>query len=397
MSLKYTLRRLIVSSLIGLVAFSHIPNTTLAQGNLTKTPKTSQSYTTLAVEPIVMPNNYPTELNELTPDIRSYVVVDQATDTILMEREGSKPYPIASMSKIMPMYLAYRAIQNGKLKMEDKVLVPGEIVSTFVENPDSSSVGLEAGVEYSVKDLMYAIMMVSGNDATSALMWHIYGTEQAAVEAIRSQLNDWNIQNFKFYTTSGLPNQYIPEHLWMPDSTATDENTMSAADVAIVAKHVIEEFPQILDITSTMTYYFMEGTDYELELNTSNALLPGLKYGRDGITGLKSGFTDAAGKNFVATSTENGRKIISVVMGVQEPYNSYEETGILLDGLLKHPDLYQLADLPKNLAVQPLVLESSSESSGSSSESEVASQESSETHRESFLTRLMRGFWGIFE
>ena len=117
-----------------------------------------------------MPSGYPEELNSLTEDTRSYVVIDQDTHKVLMEREGNKPYPIASMSKIMSVYLTYKAIEEGKIKLDDKIKTPESIVRDFTDNAELSNAGLVTDAEYTVQDLLYGIMLASGNDATTLLM-----------------------------------------------------------------------------------------------------------------------------------------------------------------------------------------------------------------------------------
>ena len=352
-----------------------------------------------------MPSGYPEELNSLTEDTRSYVVIDQDTHKVLMEREGNKPYPIASMSKIMSVYLTYKAIEEGKIKLDDKIKTPESIVRDFTDNAELSNAGLVTDAEYTVQDLLYGIMLASGNDATTLLMSHIYGSEQEAVAAIRRQLDEWGIENYEFYTTSGAPNKYLPESYWIEGSTKDSQNKMSAADVALMAQYITEKYPQILELSSAREYTMAKDSDHPIKMANNNLLLEGAQYGRPGVTGLKSGYTDEAGKCFVTTTTENGRKMIAVVMGVQEPYSSYEETKILLDGLNKHPDLYQLEGLATNLL--PTQAEKEAQAAKAASE-EAASKaqaagsdkeenvESLPNRRNNPFTNFMRSIFGIF-
>lgn len=358
MSLKQKLRNLVLSSLVCMSVLSAGVTVSAQVENITKTPNLSQDIQEVTqYDPVEIPSDYPQELLDWYAnniDARSYVVVDVETNKILAQEQGNVPYPIASMSKIMSMYLVYKAIDEGKISMDTMVTIPQEIEDYFSFNPEMSAVGLYAGVEYSVEDLIHAVMFVSGNDATSALLWEIYDTEQAAVQAIREQLTTWGFTDFEFYTVSGIPNQYVPEALWVDGSNETSENKMSAADVALMSQYVVKECPNLLEVTSKYEYTFAAGTEYEQNFYTTNLLLDGLEYGRSGITGLKSGMTDAAGRNFVSTSTENGREIITVVMGVFPredglDVTSYWETEILLDALLDYPELYQIEGLASNM------------------------------------------------
>ena len=392
---KRTIKWLTVLSLSSMCYANLYPTTAQA---VSKTPIFNSDNVLLEPsEPIEMPEDYPSELQEWydsNMDARSYVVIDQATNKILANREGNVPYPIASMTKVLSMYLIYQALDEGTLKLDQEIEIPTEIVEDISSNEELSNVWLVEGIAYPVEDLMYAVMLQSANDATSALMWEIYGSEQAAVQAMQDKLTEWGITNAQIYSTSGAPNSEVPESWWMPGSNEMSENTMSAADMALVAQHTIEEYPQILDITTTREYTYMEGTDEEQILFNPNQLLEGGTYGRSGITGLKSGFTDAAGLNFVATGNQADRDFIAVAMGTfGEGMSSYWEIEILLDGLLDHPEVIDL-DLPTNLKAQ----EPAEELVEEAAQEDPVTEDSTpiENNRDNAITNFMRDIFGVF-
>lgn len=408
MSVKQKLRNLVLSSILSMSVLSVGVTASAQVENITKIPNLSKDIQEITqYEAIETPENYPQELLDWYAsniDARSYVVVDTETNKILAQQEANVPYPIASMSKVMAMYMVYKAIDEGKLSLDTKITIPQEIEDYFSFNPEMSTVGLYAGEEYSVEDLIHGVMFLSGNDATSALLWEIYGSEQAAVQAIRVQLTDWGFTNFEFYTVSGIPNLYLPEELWIEGSNENSENKMSAADVALMSQYVVETYPALLDITSKYEYVFAEGTENEQVFYTTNLLLDGQAYGREGITGLKSGMTDAAGRNFVSTSTENGRKVIAVVMGLFDredglAVTTYWETEILLDALLDYPDLYQLEGLASNkhLTREEREVELA-KLSEENAQAELAEQGIElENRRDSPVTNFMRDLFNIFQ
>ncbi|HFI0463328.1 TPA: D-alanyl-D-alanine carboxypeptidase family protein [Streptococcus suis] len=355
-------------------------------------------------DPFVMPDDYPQALVEhfeANMDARSYVVIDSQTNRVLAERQGNTRYPIASMSKVAAMYLIYQALEEGTIKLDQEIEVPQIIEDTMSFNFDMSAMGLYADTKYTVEELMYGIMLLSGNDATSTLMWHLYGDEQTAVKAIRDLLTSWGISNFEFYTTSGIPNQYLPESMWIDGSNATSENQMTAADVAYMAQKTITDFPQILEISSANSFIAREGTDREIIMYNPNLLLPGAEYGREGITGLKSGTTDAAGKNFVATGQENGRPIVAVAMGVFDredlTLSPFWEIEILLDKLAEFPDLYNNSNLPTNIPQAPLEEETTEETMQETLAPEVQEQLPTENRRDNPITNFMKGIFDIFK
>lgn len=408
MSVKQKLRNLVLSSILSMSVLSVGVTASAQVENITKIPNLSKDIQEITqYEAIETPENYPQELLDWYAsniDARSYVVVDTETNKILAQQEANVPYPIGSMSKVMAMYMVYKAIDEGKLTLDTKITIPQEIEDYFSFNPEMSAVGLYAGEEYSVEDLIHGVMFLSGNDATSALLWEIYGSEQAAVQAIRVQLTDWGFTNFEFYTVSGIPNLYLPEELWIEGSNENSENKMSAADVALMSQYVVETYPALLDITSKYEYVFAEGTENEQVFYTTNLLLDGQAYGREGITGLKSGMTDAAGRNFVSTSTENGRKVIAVVMGLFDredglAVTTYWETEILLDALLDYPDLYQLEGLASNKHLTREEREAElAKLSEENAQAELAEQGIElENRRDSPVTNFMRNLFNIFQ
>lgn len=387
-------------------------NTSVIFAQMSKTPKTGAD--AVLMEPIVpfdMPENYPDDITTYFEEYsfpRSYIVIDDETNRVLAQREANTPYPIASMSKVISTYMAYKAIDEGKIAMDTKIEIPQAIEDGISSDPDLSNVGLVAGREYTVKDLLYGILLQSGNDATSALMWEIYGNEELAVQAIKDQLAEWGITNIQFYQTSGAPNQYLPESMWIPGSTEMSENYMSATDVALMAQHLVNDYPEVLEITSTPEYTFAQETDDERLLINPNDLLPGRQYGRENVTGLKSGFTNAAGRNFVATTTEEGRKLIVVVMGLfDDTSNSYWEIATLLEKLNEHPDLYKNDQLP--VAKHPSEAELAAIAEKEAEEKRKA-EEANQDHpekqdlqekypnkRDNFVTKAFDSLFNIFE
>lgn len=400
-----TSHKFLKKTMVGLLALSLGFSPLTASAQLSKVPVLNGEMPVIPEQdPFVLPDDYPQELIdhfEQNIDARSYIVIDAETNRVLAEGQGNTRYPIASMSKIAAMYLIYQAIDEGKIKLTDKISIPQEIEDQMSFNFNMSAMGLYADTQYTVEELMYGIMLLSGNDATSALMWHLYGNEQEAVKAIRDLLSSWGITNFEFYTTSGIPNQYIPDSWWIEGSNSTSENQMTAADVAFMAQKIITDYPEILEISSATTYTAQEGTDREVVMYNPNELLPGAAYGREGITGLKSGTTDAAGKNFVATGEENGRSIIAVAMGVfdtaEMTMSSYWEIEILLNKLSEFPDLYQNENLPTNIP-QPVEVVEETTLAPEESENQVSqSSLPTENRRDNPLTNFMKGIFDIFK
>ncbi|AXQ79354.1 D-alanyl-D-alanine carboxypeptidase [Streptococcus chenjunshii] len=255
------------------------------------------------------------------------LAVEVSTGKILYEKDAATPDGIASMTKILTVYLVYKEIDQGHLSWDSKVPI-SDYAYDLTANSDASNVPMEDR-EYTVEQLVNAALIASANSAAIALAEHIAGSETAFVDMMQAQLQEWGIYDASLVNASGLNNSYLGEHIY-PDSDANAENQMSALDIAIIARHLITEYPDVLNITQKTSAVFA-GT----AINTYNYMLPDMPYAREGVDGLKTGTTEAAGPCFVATSTENGMRIISVVMNAEagegNDYARFEVTNNILN------------------------------------------------------------------
>lgn len=255
------------------------------------------------------------------------IAVEATTGKVLYEKDATTPAGVASMTKILTVYLTYKEIDKGNLSWDTKVPI-SDYAYDLTANSDASNVPMEAR-EYTVEQLVNAAMVASANSAAIALAEQIGGSESNFVDMMKAQLNEWGITDAKLVNASGLNNSYLGDNIY-PGSSSTDENMLSARDIAIIARHLITEYPDVLKISSQTTADFDGST-----MNTYNYMLKDMPYERDGVDGLKTGTTELAGASFVATSTENGMRIISVVMNAdgweENDFARFEATNKLLD------------------------------------------------------------------
>ncbi|WP_045798223.1 D-alanyl-D-alanine carboxypeptidase PBP3 [Streptococcus equinus] len=255
------------------------------------------------------------------------IAVEATTGKVLYEKDATTPAGIASMTKILTVYLTYKEIDKGNLSWDTKVPI-SDYAYDLTANSDASNVPMETR-EYTVEQLVNAAMVASANSAAIALAEQIGGSESNFVDMMKAQLNEWGITDAKLVNASGLNNSYLGDNIY-PGSSSTDENMLSARDIAIIARHLITEYPDVLKISSQTTADFDGST-----MNTYNYMLKDMPYERDGVDGLKTGTTELAGASFVATSTENGMRIISVVMNAdgweENDFARFEATNKLLD------------------------------------------------------------------
>ncbi|OTN77004.1 hypothetical protein A5886_002084 [Enterococcus sp. 8G7_MSG3316] len=273
------------------------------------------------------------EIQDFSVDAKAAFSLDFDTGKILYDQDGDTAMGIASITKIISLYLVAEQVEQGNLAWDDTVAI-SQYAADLSVTPDLSNVPLHQDVTYTVKDLYDASYIQSANAAIVALAEKIAGSESDFVDLMKEKVSSWGIDDAKLVNASGLNNAYLGDNIY-PGSTSTDENELSAKDVAIVARHLLQDFPDVLEITSTTTQTFGEGSYSPVEMVNWNWMLPGFTNAKDGVDGLKTGTTDLAGACFVGTAVKDGQRIITVVLNVnghaENPSVRFIETGKLMD------------------------------------------------------------------
>lgn len=272
------------------------------------------------------------------------IAVEASTGKILYAKNANTPDGIASMTKILTVYIVYKEIEAGNLSWETDVKV-SDYAFDLTNNAEASNVPMLKR-KYKVRELVNATLVASANSVAIALAEHISGSESQFVDKMTAQLKEWGIEDAILVNASGLNNSFLGKNRYS-GSKLTAENMMSARDVAIVARHLITEYPKVLEITK-QTLSSFDGAP----IQTYNFMLPGMDYGRVGVDGLKTGTTHLAGASFVCTSTENGMRIITVVMNAfgwqNNSYARFEATNQLLDYVKNNYQFETIVDKRKS-------------------------------------------------
>lgn len=254
------------------------------------------------------------------------IAIEVDSGKILYEQDAQTPVSIASITKLLTVYLIYEAIEKGEITLDTKVAIsdyPFSLTTTVVSN-----VNLDAR-EYTVRDLLNASLITSAHSATIALAEKIAGSEPAFVDKMKAKLDEWGIKKATLVNATGLNNAYLGDNLY-PDSSTNAENQMSARDIAFIARRLILDYPEVLKITSQYSYNFAGITYY-----STNQMLRDGTYFRAGVDGLKTGATDESGTSFVATTKQEGMRIITVVLNANDsdlyPDNRFLATNELMN------------------------------------------------------------------
>ncbi|EJL47832.1 D-alanyl-D-alanine carboxypeptidase [Brevibacillus sp. CF112] len=258
---------------------------------------------------------------------KSAILLEASTGKILYSMNPDAPLPPASMSKMMAEYLVLEAVKEKKISWDEKVPV-SEYAFYVARISDTSGVYLNLGESFTVRELYNAMAVVSANDATVLLAEKIAGNEANFVQMMNKKAAEFGMKNTSFVTSSGLPANELG-----PYSIKTDqvENLMSARDSAILARNLIRDFPEALEVSKIPRFTFRPGSKNELKMANNNWMLPDLPNYYPGVDGLKTGYTQAAGNCFTGTAVRDNMRLISVVMGTDSKTKRFVETKKLYD------------------------------------------------------------------
>ena len=255
------------------------------------------------------------------------IAVEANSGKILYEKDATQPVEIASISKLLTVYLVYEALEQGKISLSTPVEI-SDYPYQLTTNSAASNVPMEAR-NYTVEELLEATLVSSANSAAIALAEKIAGSEKDFVDMMKAKLQEWGIQDATLVNTTGLNNETLGTNIY-PGSKKDDENKLSAYDVAVVARNLILKYPQVLEITKKPSSTFAGMT-----IHSTNYMFEGMPAYRGGVDGLKTGTTDKAGASFVGTTVEKGMRIITVVLNADNqdtnPYARFTATSSILD------------------------------------------------------------------
>lgn len=243
--------------------------------------------------------------NELNIKGEACVLVDGVSGQTLYEQNVDKKWFPASITKIMTLVLALEAVDRGKAGMEDQVAT-----SEYAASMGGSQVYLYAGETRTLHEMLIAIAVGSGNDASAAVGEHLAGSNEAFVEMMNAKAKELGMKGTHFANSHGLH----------------DENHYTTAeDMAKLAVYALS-VPKFLEYTSIYEYDFRPDPK-PLKLWNTNRLLKWY----EGCDGMKTGYTPQAKRNLVSTAERNGLRLVAVVLGVEAAQGHFTESMKLLN------------------------------------------------------------------
>ncbi len=223
---------------------------------------------------------------------RAAFVMDVATGTVLLNKNGDTPLPPASMSKLMTLYVAFEAIREGRLSLDERLPVSRHAMSY-----GGSTMFLDTTDRVRVEDLLRGIVVLSGNDACAVIAEALSpdGTEAGFARYMTQRAQALGMTNSVFRNSNGWP---------------AEGHVMSMRDLVLLSRHIIEDFPEFYQMFAEREFSF-DGRA-PANIHNRNPLL-GLGIGADG---LKTGHTQSAGYGLVGSAVQDGQRIIFAISGL---------------------------------------------------------------------------------
>jgi len=232
-----------------------------------------------------------------TIDVKSYVLLDAETGTIIASFEETAAIKPASITKLMTAYAAFQAIKEEQVRLDDSVRI-----SQRASSIGGSTMFLNPYMDVTVNDLLQGMIIISGNDASVALAEHLAGSEETFAEYMNMYAEVLGLKSTNYTNASGLDD---------------DDHYSSALDIAMLASQIINEFPEYFHLYSQRSYTFDQAKDPKTKE-------PIVQYNRNkllrrdaSIDGMKTGYTSSAGYCLVATANKNSMRLIAVVTGAK--------------------------------------------------------------------------------
>jgi len=242
-----------------------------------------------------------TPVGPLDTAARYAVIIDYNTGATILDKDADVAMTPSSMTKIMTAYIVYAMLKSGRLKLDQTLPV-----SERAWRMGGSKMFVPLGGQVAVEDLIRGMIVQSGNDACIVLAEGIAGSEEQFAELMNQKARELGLAHSHFLNATGWP--------------ATG-HVMSARDIAVLARHIIQDFPEYYKYDSEKTFKYNN-----IEQGNRNPLV------QKGLAdGLKTGHTDDGGYGLVASTEHNGRRVILVLNGLASMRQRSEESERLMD------------------------------------------------------------------
>ncbi|WP_047999336.1 D-alanyl-D-alanine carboxypeptidase family protein [Lactiplantibacillus herbarum] len=276
-------------------------------------------------------------------EVKAAYVIDAKSGQAVYAQNADQKLPIASLSKLMTLYLVEQAIDQGKIKWTDTVPIDKN-VRKMATSSTLSVMPMPADEKFTVKELFAATLVGSSNSGAIALGEYVGGSNAAFIKSMNRQATKWHL-DAHFISASGLDNTDLTNYDLMIKGTGEQgQNMVSARAVTTIAQHLINQYPDVIDVANHRSVKIHKYT-----VPTSVQILKGEEYydAQVPVDGLKTGYTNQAGACLVATYKQNGRRMIATTLGATWKFTANNNLRLML----KNTERYQTV-APKSIEYQ---------------------------------------------
>ncbi len=236
----------------------------------------------------------------------SALLMEANTGTVIFEKDADVQRPVASITKLMTLLIAFEHMAGGQAAMDDTVTV-----SQTAARQTGSQAFLDAGAAYKLETLVKATIISSANDAAVAIAEHLAGTESRFVSLMNEKAAQMGLENTHYVNCTGLPahGQYT-----------------CARDVARIARALCA-YPDYFKFSSTWMDTLTHPSGRVTDLTNTNRLVRFY----EGCDGFKTGSTDEAKYCLCATAEKGGMRLIAIVLGVPNSQTRFDEARAMMD------------------------------------------------------------------
>lgn len=244
---------------------------------------------------------------ELEVPAPAAILMDRATGTVLFERNADEKLAPASVTKVMTLLLVMEAIDSGKISWQNRVTT-----SEAAAAKGGSQVYLKVGETMTVEEMVKSVAVASANDCACALAELLMGSEPAFVEKMNERAQELGMENTHFVNCTGLD-----------DGENASEHRTTARDIAVMSRELLGH----AEIKKYTTIWMDTVRDGAFGLSNTNKLVRFY----EGTTGLKTGFTSAAGYCLSASAERDGMELIAVVLNCKSSQERFQAARSMLD------------------------------------------------------------------
>jgi D-alanyl-D-alanine carboxypeptidase (penicillin-binding protein 5/6) len=256
-------------------------------------------------------------------NVKSAILVDYNSDKVLYKIDPDFSISPASMSKIMTTIVAFDLLKQGKINLDDQVIISEK--AWRMSQSGFSSMFIMLNDSATIEELLKGIIIVSGNDACVALAEGIAGTEENFVEMMNEKAEEIGLLNTSFGNSSGIEDS---------------QNFSTVRDIATMSKHLIVNYPKYYEYFKEIEFTWDRTGGDPIKQGNRNPLL----YKNIGADGIKTGYLDSEKYSLAASVIGEKRRLISVISGSQTKKARSLDSIKLISWGLRNTTTYEIAE-----------------------------------------------------